>query len=254
MNAILEQSTHYLTARKEDLAREDREDSFSDHTQEEEEAEDDDASENESEGSAAGDRSRSMSQRRSTSAVGTSTARSTRRKTSRRSSTATADPDANDIEFEEGDDETRDVDDEDFAREMEEEDQEIAAAEESDEDQGLVEDADLPIEELLKKYGYPAPGESAPSLGTSTAPTPAASSPSTPAALPDDQSMQIDMKDPSKSEDRAASATAQDAKGEVDQPKDDDQAMSDAESQASDAAEEHIKVKAPFLLRGTLRP
>jgi helicase SWR1 len=64
----------------------------------------------------------------------------------------TEDPDANDIEFQV---DTEALDDKD--RELDEE-MELAQAEEADsEDEGLLADANLPIEELLKRYGYPVP-------------------------------------------------------------------------------------------------
>jgi len=64
------------------------------------------------------------------------------------------DPDANDVEFE---DKNVELSDEDHNLDVEmEEDQDESG---NSEDEGLLADADLPIEELMKRYGYPIPGE-----------------------------------------------------------------------------------------------
>lgn len=66
------------------------------------------------------------------------------------------DPDANDTEFADGDDTSEK--DHELDVEMEEAEGPGAGAEDS-EDEGLLADADMPIEELLKRYGYPMPGD-----------------------------------------------------------------------------------------------
>ncbi|KAK6909822.1 hypothetical protein I203_103844 [Kwoniella mangroviensis CBS 8507] len=66
------------------------------------------------------------------------------------------DPDANDTEFTAAN--TSDVDDQDAELDVEMEDQDEGQERDS-EDDGLLQDADVPIEELLKRYGYPVPGE-----------------------------------------------------------------------------------------------
>lgn len=80
-----------------------------------------------------------------------------RRSRAFRSVSATAsgeDPDANDIEFE---DQNEKLSDEDYDLDVEmEEDQDESG---NSEDEGLLADADLPIEELMKRYGYPVPGQ-----------------------------------------------------------------------------------------------
>ena len=63
-----------------------------------------------------------------------------------------ADPDVNDREFAAPENED-DVDEEDHAMDVEMEDQEDPQEADS-EDEGLLADADIPIEELLKRYGY----------------------------------------------------------------------------------------------------
>jgi helicase SWR1 len=64
------------------------------------------------------------------------------------------DPDVNDNEFSAPND-TSDVDDEDHAMDVEmEEDEPDNDSEADSEDAGLLADADIPIEELLKRYGY----------------------------------------------------------------------------------------------------
>ena len=67
----------------------------------------------------------------------------------------TEDPDINDTEFV-GETSEIDEQDEKFDVDMEDDDEE-----EDDEDAGLLADADVPIEELLKRYGYGAPEEPA---------------------------------------------------------------------------------------------
>ncbi|WWC94487.1 hypothetical protein V866_001333 [Kwoniella sp. B9012] len=66
------------------------------------------------------------------------------------------DPDINDIEFTAAN--TSDVDDQDAELDVEMEDEDEGQERDS-EDEGLLKDADIPIEELLKRYGYPVPGE-----------------------------------------------------------------------------------------------
>lgn len=65
---------------------------------------------------------------------------------------STPDPDANDAEFD-GSDSERDAQDAAFDVEM----GENAASDADSEDEGLLKDAEMPIEELLKRYGYPMP-------------------------------------------------------------------------------------------------
>ncbi|WVW84227.1 hypothetical protein I302_106257 [Kwoniella bestiolae CBS 10118] len=64
------------------------------------------------------------------------------------------DPDANDIEFSAVN--TSDVDEQDAELDVEMEDEDEKQERDS-EDEGLLKDADIPIEELLKRYGYPVP-------------------------------------------------------------------------------------------------
>ncbi|WRT66592.1 uncharacterized protein IL334_003551 [Kwoniella shivajii] len=69
------------------------------------------------------------------------------------------DPDANDIEF--TGPPTSDIDEQDVELDVEMEDEDEDEERDS-EDDGLKEDADMPIEELLKRYGYPVPSEENP--------------------------------------------------------------------------------------------
>lgn len=71
--------------------------------------------------------------------------------------TASEDPDVNDAEFE---DATSDIDEQDYDLDvtMEVEDDFTTA---DSEDEGLLADADVPIDELLKRYGYSIPSEPA---------------------------------------------------------------------------------------------
>lgn len=69
---------------------------------------------------------------------------------------STPDPDANDAEFH-GSDSERDAQDAAFDVEM----GENAASDADSEDEGLLKDAEMPIEELLKRYGYTMPGTEA---------------------------------------------------------------------------------------------
>ncbi|WWC69976.1 uncharacterized protein I206_103920 [Kwoniella pini CBS 10737] len=64
------------------------------------------------------------------------------------------DPDANDIEYIVAP--TSDLDEQDVELDVEMEN-DSEAVESDSEDEGLLKDADIPIEELLKRYGYPAP-------------------------------------------------------------------------------------------------
>ncbi|ODN80583.1 hypothetical protein L202_02775 [Cryptococcus amylolentus CBS 6039] len=66
------------------------------------------------------------------------------------------DPDANDVDFNVS---TSDIDDQDAELDVEMEDGEDVDRNQGpdSEDEGLLADADIPIEELLKRYGYPAP-------------------------------------------------------------------------------------------------
>lgn len=267
------------------MAQNDREDSFSDHTIEEDE--DDSQAEI--------DESRSVTQ----------------------------DPDG---EFAEEEELLREYDDEEYAKEMEEEEgQPEAVNEESDEDQGLLEDADLPIEQLMAKYGYaPRPdgfqersepedhAVDSPLLQDEASLSPKQDASSTaiasevnqsqdPASAEADQDNEfappideaeeqadVDFdaamdEDEEGSEDDDAEMNALAAEADVPieqllggyqpsaspQPddslavtsedaslqEDEDVEMSDAVSQhSSNTSEEHIKVNVPFLLRGTLRP
>lgn len=63
------------------------------------------------------------------------------------------DPDENDVEFKD----EADLSDQDLKMDIEMEEDEADGND--SEDAGLLADAELPIEELLKRYGYPAPGE-----------------------------------------------------------------------------------------------
>lgn len=130
LNAILERSSQFLAQRKREMARNQREDSFSDQEMDEEESEPESKQLSRSRSRSMKSRSRSVSQ------------------------------DADGI-FEASDDEDREIDDEALAQEMEEEDQQDVKSDvESDEDQGLLNEADMPIEELMQKYGYaPRPAD-----------------------------------------------------------------------------------------------
>jgi len=91
----------------------------------------------------------------------TATRPPSRRRRARKSIIGTAtpetdDPDAGDIEFKV--EQASDIDDKDHEMDVEMEDQESGHQPGGDsEDDGLLADADLPIEELLKRYGYEMP-------------------------------------------------------------------------------------------------
>ncbi|WVR06838.1 hypothetical protein IAU60_003874 [Kwoniella sp. DSM 27419] len=71
---------------------------------------------------------------------------------------STEDPDANDAEFDGAPTgEANDREDAELDVEMEEAD--LVDSEADSEDEGLLKDADMPIEELLKRYGYPGIGQ-----------------------------------------------------------------------------------------------
>lgn len=70
------------------------------------------------------------------------------------STTPEVDPDAADIEFKA--DQISDIDEKDHAMDVEMED-DVGGGDADSEDDGLLADADLPIEELLRRYGIPMP-------------------------------------------------------------------------------------------------
>jgi len=70
------------------------------------------------------------------------------------SATPEVDPDAADIEFKV--EQTSDIDEKDYAMDVEMED-DVGGGDADSEDDGLLADADLPIEELLRRYGVPMP-------------------------------------------------------------------------------------------------
>ncbi|BGP37264.1 swr1 complex component [Rhodotorula kratochvilovae] len=140
-------------------------------------------------------------------------------------------------EFGSDGEEARDDEDAAMAKEMEAEEGES----DDEEMKGLQEDADLPIEELMRKYGYGGAasaaepddvGEQLPS-GDATAGSPA------PKVEEEEEEVEAD-----EAEDDAASASA----------KEEEEEEADEEVDSAPADRQIVHLKPPFLLRATLRP
>ncbi|KAK4685864.1 helicase SRCAP/SWR1, partial [Tremellales sp. Uapishka_1] len=168
----------------------------------------------------------------------------------------TEDPDVNDIEFEA----TSDVDERDQEVDMDSED------DGSSEDDGLLADADLPIEELLKRYGYPTPveAEKNPEVETDKSlldesfPVPETivegkrqrrvravwtpeDNPPPPPKRPKIEEVEVELE--------STPELSEDEEGEDDEEDDEEEEVKSLRDE-----EGNLRVRPPFLLRGTLRP
>jgi helicase SWR1 len=232
----------------------------------------------------------------------TATRPPSRRRRARKSIIGTAtpetdDPDAGDIEFKV--EQASDIDDKDHEMDVEMEDEESGDQPGGDsEDDGLLADADLPIEELLKRYGYEMPtanghdqsvkeeedeAKVAPDQSLTNAALPDA--PASPAVVvegkrqrraravwtPEDNppppprkpKVQI-IRPEGEAVPETADAEAEEVESEASTPKftsseeesddEDDQGDEDQESEDEGKEVDPNRLRAPFLLRGSLRP
>nr|XP_031862415.1 uncharacterized protein CI109_001912 [Kwoniella shandongensis]KAA5529487.1 hypothetical protein CI109_001912 [Kwoniella shandongensis] len=196
-----------------------------------------------------------------------------------------ADPDENDIEFK--GEASSDLDEQDAELDVEMEDADDVKEEADSEDEGLLADADMPIEELLKRYGYPMPAsngdfedmkieeaykpnghvETDKSLTDEALPT----EPVSPALIvegkrqrrprsvwsPDETPQQLSVKRPKIEEvDDEGTPEPSSEEEEDDEESENDEEGGEVANGIDGKADEDTgpRVRPPFLLRGTLRP
>ncbi|KAK8864632.1 hypothetical protein IAR55_001882 [Kwoniella newhampshirensis] len=196
------------------------------------------------------------------------------------------DPDENDIEFRE--EITSDLDEQDVNLDVEMEDADEVKGESDSEDEGLLADVDVPIEELLKRYGYPlsaANGDSDDVKDDQTANTngdPAADKSLTDEALPVDpvspalivegkrQRRPRSVWSPNETpqhlpgkrpkiedlDDEGTPEPSSDEDDNGDESEEEEEGEEGPDHGEERTSEEDIgpRVRPPFLLRGTLRP